>query len=60
MIWVRDDDTAGLSPDQKTAVQNIGESPWPYNLYLRRRARARPPLYARSPARHTTDSVPAF
>jgi conjugative relaxase-like TrwC/TraI family protein len=28
MIWVRDDDTAGLSPDQKTAVQNIGESPW--------------------------------
>ncbi len=28
MIWVRDDDTAGLSSDQKTAVQNIGESPW--------------------------------
>lgn len=28
MIWVRDDDTAGLSPDQKTAVLNIGESPW--------------------------------
>jgi conjugative relaxase-like TrwC/TraI family protein len=28
MIWVRDDDTAGLSLDQKTAVQNIGESPW--------------------------------
>nr|WP_324614671.1 MobF family relaxase [Mycobacteroides salmoniphilum] len=28
IFWVRDDDTAGLSPDQKTAVQNIGESPW--------------------------------
>ncbi|MGY4712861.1 MobF family relaxase [Mycolicibacterium sp. CBM1] len=28
MLWVRDDDTAGLSQDQKTAVQNIGESPW--------------------------------
>lgn len=28
LLWVRDDDTAGLSPDQKTAVQNIGASPW--------------------------------
>jgi conjugative relaxase-like TrwC/TraI family protein len=28
MLWVRDDDTAGLSPDQKTAVENIGRSPW--------------------------------
>lgn len=28
MLWVRDDDTAGLSPDQRTAVQNIGDSPW--------------------------------
>jgi hypothetical protein len=27
-LWVRDDDTAGLSPDQKTAVENIGSSPW--------------------------------
>jgi conjugative relaxase-like TrwC/TraI family protein len=27
-LWVRDDDTAGLSPDQKTAVENIGASPW--------------------------------
>jgi conjugative relaxase-like TrwC/TraI family protein len=31
-LWVRDDDTAGLSPDQKTAVENIAEniagSPW--------------------------------
>jgi conjugative relaxase-like TrwC/TraI family protein len=27
-LWVRDDDTAGLSPDQKTAVENIGGSPW--------------------------------
>ena len=28
LLWVRDDDTAGLSPDQKTAVQNVGASPW--------------------------------
>lgn len=28
MLRVRDDDTAGLSPDQKTAVENIGRSPW--------------------------------
>ena len=28
MVWVRDDDTAGLSPDQTAAVQNIGQSPW--------------------------------
>jgi conjugative relaxase-like TrwC/TraI family protein len=27
-LWVRADDTAGLSPDQKTAVENIGSSPW--------------------------------
>jgi conjugative relaxase-like TrwC/TraI family protein len=28
MVWVREEDTAGLSPDQKTAVENIGGSPW--------------------------------
>jgi conjugative relaxase-like TrwC/TraI family protein len=28
MLWIRDEDTAGLSPDQKTAVENIGRSPW--------------------------------
>ncbi|MEZ0350159.1 MobF family relaxase [Mycobacterium sp. pR1184] len=28
MLWVQDDDTAGLSLDQKTAVENIGRSPW--------------------------------
>jgi conjugative relaxase-like TrwC/TraI family protein len=28
MLWVRDDDTVGLSPDQKAAVENIGGSPW--------------------------------
>ncbi|EHB58713.1 TrwC relaxase [Mycolicibacterium rhodesiae JS60] len=28
MLWVRDEDTAGLTPDQKTAVENIGRSPW--------------------------------
>lgn len=28
MLWVKDADTAGLSPDQKTAVENIGRSPW--------------------------------
>lgn len=28
MLWVRDDDTAGLSSDQKTVVENIGKSPW--------------------------------
>ena len=27
-LWIRDDDTAGLSPDQKAAVENIGRSPW--------------------------------
>jgi conjugative relaxase-like TrwC/TraI family protein len=27
-LWIRDADTAGLSPDQKTAVDNIGRSPW--------------------------------
>jgi len=27
-LWVQDEDTAGLSPDQKTAVENIGRSPW--------------------------------
>jgi conjugative relaxase-like TrwC/TraI family protein len=26
-LWVKDDDTAGLSPDQRAAVQNIGRSP---------------------------------
>ncbi len=28
MLWVKDDDTDGLSPDQKRAVENIGRSPW--------------------------------
>ncbi|WP_445169276.1 MobF family relaxase [Mycolicibacterium sp. Dal123E01] len=28
MLRVQDEDTAGLSPDQKTAVENIGRSPW--------------------------------
>lgn len=28
MLWVQDEDTAGLSPDQKVAVENIGGSPW--------------------------------
>ncbi|WP_445168553.1 MobF family relaxase [Mycolicibacterium sp. Dal123E01] len=28
MLRVQDEDTAGLSPDQKTAVENIGGSPW--------------------------------
>ncbi len=27
-LWIRDADTAGLSPDQKAAVENIGRSPW--------------------------------
>lgn len=27
-LWVTEEDTAGLSPDQKTAVQEIGCSPW--------------------------------
>jgi conjugative relaxase-like TrwC/TraI family protein len=28
LLWVKDDDTAHLSPDQKRAVQNIAASPW--------------------------------
>ena len=28
MLWIKDEDTAGLSPDQKRAVENIGRSPW--------------------------------
>jgi AAA domain-containing protein len=28
LLWVKDDDTAALSPDQKRAVGNIGRSPW--------------------------------
>jgi conjugative relaxase-like TrwC/TraI family protein len=28
LLWVKDDDTAALSPDQKRAVENIGRSPW--------------------------------
>jgi ATP-dependent exoDNAse (exonuclease V) alpha subunit len=28
LLWVKDDDTAALSPGQKRAVQNIGRSPW--------------------------------
>jgi ATP-dependent exoDNAse (exonuclease V) alpha subunit len=27
-LWIKDHDTAGLSPDQQTAVENIGPSPW--------------------------------
>jgi hypothetical protein len=27
-LWVKDEDTAGLSADQKVAVENIGRSPW--------------------------------
>ncbi|OBI37068.1 MobF family relaxase [Mycobacterium colombiense] len=28
MLWVTEDDTAGLSQDQKAVVENIGRSPW--------------------------------
>jgi conjugative relaxase-like TrwC/TraI family protein len=28
MLWIRDDDTAHLSADQRRAVENIGRSPW--------------------------------
>jgi conjugative relaxase-like TrwC/TraI family protein len=28
LLWVKDEDTAHLSPDQKRAVQNIARSPW--------------------------------
>lgn len=28
MLWIKDEDTAGLSEDQKRAVENIGASPW--------------------------------
>jgi hypothetical protein len=28
MLWITDDDTARLSPDQKRAVENIGRAPW--------------------------------
>jgi hypothetical protein len=28
MLWVKDEDTAELSSDQKRAVENIGVSPW--------------------------------
>jgi hypothetical protein len=28
LLWVKDEDTADLSPDQKRAVENIGRSPW--------------------------------
>jgi conjugative relaxase-like TrwC/TraI family protein len=28
VMWVKDTDTAGLSPDQKRAVESIAESPW--------------------------------
>jgi hypothetical protein len=27
-LWIKDDDTAALSSDQKRAVENIGRSPW--------------------------------
>jgi ATP-dependent exoDNAse (exonuclease V) alpha subunit len=27
-LWVKDEDTAGLSPEQKQVVENIGRSPW--------------------------------
>ena len=28
MLWANDEDTAGLSPDQESAVENIGALPW--------------------------------
>jgi conjugative relaxase-like TrwC/TraI family protein len=28
VLWVKDEDTAALSPDQRRAVENIGRSPW--------------------------------
>ena len=28
MLWIKDDDTAHLSADQKRAVENVGRSPW--------------------------------
>ena len=28
LLWIKDEDTAALSPDQKRAVENIGRSPW--------------------------------
>ncbi len=28
MLWVKDEDTAGLSPEQRRAVETIGGSPW--------------------------------
>jgi conjugative relaxase-like TrwC/TraI family protein len=28
LLWVKDEDTAHLSPDQKRAVENTGRSPW--------------------------------
>lgn len=28
LLWVKEEDTAGLSPDQKRAVESIGRSPW--------------------------------
>ena len=28
MLWIKDEDTAHLSPDQQRAVENIGRSPW--------------------------------
>ncbi|BCI52222.1 TraA/ATP-dependent exoDNAse/relaxase [Mycolicibacterium litorale] len=28
MLWIKPEDTAGLSPDQMRAVENIGRSPW--------------------------------
>ena len=28
LLWVKDEDTAGLSADQKRAVENVGRSPW--------------------------------
>ncbi|GAB7071515.1 MobF family relaxase [Mycolicibacterium hodleri] len=27
-LWVKEEDTRGLSPDQRVAVENIGRSPW--------------------------------
>ena len=27
-LWIKEEDTARLSPDQKAAVENIGRSPW--------------------------------
>jgi hypothetical protein len=46
-LWVKDEDTASLSRDQKRAVENIGRSPW---LVQPRCAPCAPPRTAGSTA----------